>query len=232
MRDKNENIDVEHALGVVKQKIAKAAVEAGRHPSDLELVAVTKTHGADKIIPLLDAGHKVCGENRVQESLIKWPELKQRYGDLRLHLIGPLQTNKVKDVVNLFDVLQTLDRPKLARVLADEMTAQDKRLKLFIQINTGSEPQKAGVLPAEADGFIDMCRRDYEFEIAGLMCIPPFDEDASSHFAVLRKIAGRNDISGLSMGMSGDFEAAIAAGATHVRVGSAIFGQRGQPITS
>lgn len=227
MPDTIDNNTVACALDVVQQKITRAAEKAGRTESDVELVAVTKTHFADKIIPVLEAGQRVCGENRVQESLQKWPELKQRYEGLELHLIGPLQTNKVKDAVGLFDVIQTVDRPKLARVLAEEMIARDKRLKLFIQINTGAEPQKAGVLPDDADAFIATCRRDYEFEIAGLMCIPPFDEDASAHFTLLGQIAERNGVSGLSMGMSSDFEAAIAAGATHVRVGSAIFGARG-----
>ena len=227
MSETIDNNNVVRALGAVKQKIADAAVKAGRQPEDVALVAVTKTHGADRIIPVLEAGHRIFGENRVQESLQKWPSLKQHYSDIELHLIGPLQTNKVKDAVGLFDVIQTVDRPKLARVLANEMIAQDKRLRLFIQVNTGSELQKAGILPGQADGFIALCRRDYEFEIAGLMCIPPFDEDATPHFSLLGKIADRNGISGLSMGMSSDFEAAVEAGATHVRVGSAIFGARG-----
>ncbi len=218
---------VEQALGSVKAKISQSAEQVGRKPSEVELVAVTKTHSAEKIIPALEAGHRIFGENRVQEALQKWPSLKQQYSNLELHLIGPLQTNKVKDAVGLFDVIQTVDRPKLARVLANEMTARDRHLKLFIQINTGREEQKAGVLPDRADDFIALCRRDFEFEIAGLMCIPPFSEDALPHFNLLRKIAERNGISGLSMGMSGDFEAAIEAGATHVRVGSAIFGARG-----
>jgi len=223
MTDKNPMVQ---ALGLVNRKIADAAVRAGRKPADVELVAVTKTHSADTIIPVLEAGHRVFGENRVQESLQKWPALKQNYSDVELHLIGPLQTNKVKDAVHLFDVIQTVDRPKLARVLAKEMNAQGKQLKLFIQINTGSEPQKAGVLPDQADAFIQMCRQDFDLEITGLMCIPPFQEDASPHFSLLKEIAQRNGISGLSMGMSSDFEAAVEAGATHVRVGSAIFGVR------
>ncbi len=226
MSETVDNKTVVRALGVVKQKIADAAVKAGRSPEDVALVAVTKTHGADRIIPVLEAGHRIFGENRVQESLQKWPELKQHYCDLVLHLIGPLQTNKVKDAVALFDVIQTVDRPKLARVLANEMIAQDKHLKLFIQVNTGSEAQKAGILPEKADDFIALCRQNYEFEIAGLMCIPPFDEDAAPHFSLLGKIAERNGISGLSMGMSSDYEKAVEAGATHVRVGSAIFGAR------
>ena len=215
------------ALGIVKNNIATAAADAGRDNSDVELVAVTKTFGAEHILPVIMAGQKVCGENRVQESLQKWPALKQQFSDLELHLIGPLQSNKVRDAVGLFDVIQTVDRPKLARVLANEMAAQDKRVKLFIQINTGSEPQKAGALPDQADQFIAECLKDYELEIVGLMCIPPFDQDASDHFTLLKEIAERNGLSGLSMGMSSDYQAAVHAGATHVRVGSAIFGARG-----
>ncbi len=224
MTDKNGAVQ---ALARVKQKISDAAAKAGRSPLDVELVTVTKTHTAEKITPVIEAGHRVFGENRVQEALQKWPELKQQYSDIELHLIGPLQTNKVKDAVHLFDVIQTLDRPKLARVLASEMTAQDKPLELFIQINTGCEVQKAGVLPDQADDFVAMCRRDYELKITGLMCIPPFSQDALPHFTLLKEIASRNGISGLSMGMSSDFEVAVEAGATHVRVGSAIFGARG-----
>jgi len=221
-----DNNTVVQALEAVKQKISEAAAKAGRRLSDIELVAVTKTHGVDSILPVLEAGHRVYGENRVQEALQKWPSLTQQYSNLELHLIGPLQTNKVKDAVGLFDVIQTVDRPKLARVLADEMTARDKHLKLFIQINTGFEPQKAGVLPDQADEFIKTCQRDFDLRIAGLMCIPPFNEDALAHFRLLGEIAERNGISALSMGMSSDYEKAVAAGATHVRVGSAIFGAR------
>jgi len=227
MPEITDNNAVAHALEAVKNKIANAALKAGRNPRDIELIAVTKTHGSDKIIPVLEAGHMICGENRVQESLQKWPALKQSYKDVELHLIGPLQTNKVKDAVALFDVIQTVDRPKLARALAKEMDVSGKRVKLFIQINTGHEPQKAGVLPDQADDFIASCRKDYEFDIAGLMCIPPFDKDAAPHFSLLKEIAKRNGIEGLSMGMSSDFEKAVKAGATHVRVGSAIFGARG-----
>jgi len=224
MTDKNSAVQ---ALELVKQKISEAAEKADRSPLNVELVTVSKTHTSENIIPVIEAGHRVFGENRVQEALQKWPELKQQYNDLELHLIGPLQTNKVKDAVRLFDVIQTLDRPKLARILANEMMVQDKQLKLFIQINTGCEAQKAGVLPDKADDFIAMCRENFEFDIAGLMCIPPFGEDTLPHFTLLKEIAERNDISGLSMGMSSDFEAAVEAGATLVRVGSAIFGARG-----
>lgn len=224
MTDKNTAVQ---ALTLVKQKISEAAQKAGRNPLDVELVAVTKTHAAEKITPVIEAGHRIFGENRVQEAMQKWPPLKDQFSDIELHLIGPLQTNKAKDAVHLFDVIQTLDRPKLARVLANEMTARDRHLELFIQINTGCEVQKAGVLPDKADDFIALCQRDYELRITGLMCIPPVSEDALSHFTLLKEIAKRNGISGLSMGMSGDFEEAVAAGATHVRVGSAIFGARG-----
>jgi PLP dependent protein len=217
---------VVQALDAVKSKISEAAVKAGRRLSDVELVAVTKTHSADTIMPILEAGHRAFGENRVQEALQKWPSLKQQYSNLELHLIGPLQTNKVKDAVGLFDVIQTVDRPKLARVLANEMTTRDKHLKLFIQINTGAEPQKAGVLPDQADEFIKTCQRDFELRIVGLMCIPPFNEEALPHFRLLKEMAERNGVSGLSMGMSNDYEKAVAAGASLVRVGSAIFGAR------
>jgi len=217
---------VSQSLDTVKRKIVEAAEKSGRNRADVELVAVTKTHNHDRIIPALDAGHTIYGENRVQEAMQKWPQLKQEYRNLELHLIGPLQTNKVKDAVGLFDVIQTIDRPKLARALATEMTARGKHLKLFIQINTGREPQKAGALPDQADDFIAYCRRDLELEITGLMCIPPFTEEPLPHFTLLKEIAQRNGISGLSMGMSSDFETAVAAGATHVRIGSAIFGAR------
>jgi PLP dependent protein len=217
---------VVQALDAVKSKISEAAVKAGRRLSDVELVAVTKIHSADTIMPILEAGHRAFGENRVQEALQKWPSLKQQYSNLELHLIGPLQTNKVKDAVGLFDVIQTVDRPKLARVLANEMTTRDKHLKLFIQINTGAEPQKAGVLPDQADEFIKTCQRDFELRIVGLMCIPPFNEEALPHFRLLKEMAERNGVSGLSMGMSNDYEKAVAAGASLVRVGSAIFGAR------
>ncbi len=227
MSDGIDPNSTQRALSSVVQKIATAARSVGRSPSDVELIAVTKTFAATKILPALEAGHRVFGENRVQESLHKWPELKEQFSNLELHLIGPLQTNKVRDAVELFDSIQTVDRMKLARKLADEMTARDKHLKLFIQINTGSEPQKTGVLPAEADDFIASCRRDFEFDITGLMCIPPFEEEALPHFSLLKDIAERNGICGLSMGMSSDYEVAVRAGATHVRVGSAIFGARG-----
>lgn len=217
------------ALHQVAAQVQSAAEAAGRAGDDVSLIAVSKTFDAEHIRPVLDAGHRVFGENRVQESQGKWPGLKAEYPDVELHLIGPLQTNKVRDAVELFDCIQTVDRPKLARMLAEEMQRQDRQLDVFIQINTGEEAQKAGMLPGEADEFIQQCRDEFGLKPIGLMCIPPFDEEASLHFALLAKIAARNDLSGLSMGMSSDFETAIEFGATHVRVGSAIFGARTRP---
>ena len=213
----------------VRRQIEAAARASGRQADDVTLIAVSKTFGPDHIEPIIQAGQRVFGENRVQESLGKWPELKAKYRDIALHLIGPLQTNKVRDAVGLFDCIQTVDRPKLARALAQEMARQDRWPELFIQINTGEEAQKAGVLPGEADDFIRLCREDCGLAPIGLMCIPPFDEEPSLHFALLRKIAERNGLSALSMGMSSDFETAVEFGATHVRVGSAIFGARTPP---
>jgi pyridoxal phosphate enzyme (YggS family) len=187
---------------------------------------VSKTFGPEAITPVLAAGERVFGENKVQEALAKWPELRNRYPDVALHLIGPLQTNKAREAVDIFDVIETLDRPKLAKELAKEIEKRGKHPKLYVQVNTGAEPQKAGILPQEADAFIASCRKDYGLEISGLMCIPPVDEQASPHFALLNQIAKRNGLEHLSMGMSADFELAIQLGATHVRVGTAIFGKR------
>lgn len=221
------NSSESHAgLADVRARIAEAAKQAGRPEAGVELVAVSKTFDADAIRPVIAAGQKVFGENRVQEAKNKWPALKQEAGDLQLHLIGPLQTNKVRDAVALFDCIETIDRPKLAAALAKEIESSGRRPKLFVQINTGAERQKAGVLPEDADRFIDECRREHGLDIEALMCIPPADEEPGLHFALLAKIAERNDIAGLSMGMSGDFEIAVAFGATYVRVGSAIFGTR------
>ncbi|MDP6688346.1 MAG: YggS family pyridoxal phosphate-dependent enzyme [Alphaproteobacteria bacterium] len=206
--------------------MAEAAVAAGREAGDADLVAVSKTHSAEAIVPVIQAGQRLFGENRVQEAQEKWPDLKAAYPELRLHLIGPLQTNKVKVAVALFDVIETVDRPKLARALAREMEKQDRRLDCFIQVNTGEEEQKAGVWPEEADDFIALVRDELGLSVRGLMCIPPLDEDCSLHFALLREIARRNGLDGLSMGMSADFEVAIRFGATLVRVGTAIFGAR------
>jgi PLP dependent protein len=227
------HLDVEtgHAgLTQVRQRIAAAADEAGRSASDITLVAVSKTFDATAIEPVIAAGQRVFGENRVQESKAKWPELTARHAGIELHLIGPLQSNKVQDAVALFDCIQSLDREKLARILADEIQRQGRQPELFIEINTGEEEQKAGITPREADRFIASCRSTYGLTIAGLMCIPPADEEPALHFALLETIAKRNGLKGLSMGMSADFETAIRFGATHVRVGSAIFGERHQRI--
>ncbi len=216
-------------LNDVQKRLSDAARTAGRDAARIQLVAVSKTFEADAIRPVLDAGQRMFGENRVQEAQGKWPGLRSEYEDVELHLIGPLQTNKVRDAVALFDCIQTLDRPKLARVLAEELAKQDRQPKLFVQVNTGAEPQKAGVSPLETDDFLQMCRDDHGLQPIGLMCIPPADEEAALHFALLKKIADRNGLRALSMGMSSDFEKAVQFGATHVRVGSAIFGQRPRP---
>lgn len=213
-------------LAAVKAAIARAEWEWKRPEGSVTLVAVSKTHEADRILPVIQAGHRVFGENRVQEAAAKWPALKAQYPDLCLHLIGPLQTNKLRDAVALFDVIETLDREKLARALASEFARTGKSLDCLIQVNTGEEPQKAGIMPAEADAFIRLCRDELGLPVRGLMCIPPVDEEPSLHFALLAKIARRNDLGVLSMGMSGDFETGIALGATHVRIGTAIFGAR------
>jgi pyridoxal phosphate enzyme (YggS family) len=195
-------------------------------PRVMRAVDVTKTYGPTEIEPVLLAGHRIFGENRVQESQGKWPALKARFPDVELHLIGPLQSNKAKEAIALFDVIETVDRPSIAEALSKEFVKTDRRPKLYVQINTGEEPQKAGVSPKEADAFLKRCREEWGLVITGLMCIPPVDEPPSPHFALLRKIAERNGLQTLSMGMSGDFEAAIQVGATHVRIGSAIFGAR------
>jgi len=213
-------------LAEVKTRIAGAAKTAGRSAADVTLVAVSKTHGADKVCQLLDAGHRVFGENRVQEAEQKFPPLKARYPDLELHLIGPLQSNKARDAVLLFDVIQSIDREKLASVLAREMARTGKRPDCFIQVNTGEEPQKAGVPPAEVDAFVAACRDTHKLPVVGVMCIPPVDEEPAPHFALLAKIAKRNGLAKISMGMSADYETAVRLGATHVRVGSALFGAR------
>jgi len=207
----------------VAARIARAAQACGREPSSVTLVAVSKLQPRAAIEPVLAAGQRVFGENRVQEAIARWSGKTE---ELELHLIGPLQTNKAKEAVDFFDVIETLDREKLARVLAEEMARQGKRPRLYVQVNTGEEPQKAGIAPAEADAFIAACRGVYGLEPEGLMCIPPVAEPPGPHFALLARIAARNGLSGLSMGMSDDFETAIRFGATSVRVGSAIFGAR------
>jgi len=213
-------------LAEVRRRIAAAAEANGRKPEAVSLVAVSKTFEAPDIMPVIEAGQLLFGENRVQEAKRKWPALRERSPGITLHLIGPVQTNKAAEAVQLFDAIQSVDRPKLAHALAKEMEKQGRRPDLFIQVNTGAEPQKAGILPDEADQFIALCRDNLHLPIVGLMCIPPVDEDPVPHFKLLATIAARNGLAGLSMGMSGDFEAAIACGATHVRVGSAIFGSR------
>jgi pyridoxal phosphate enzyme (YggS family) len=213
-------------LTEVKGRIAQAAKAAGRAAADVTLVAVSKTHGADRVRELLDAGQRVFGENRVQEAEEKFPALKVEYPDLELHLIGPLQTNKARDAVALFDIIQSVDRERLAGTLAKEMERTGKRPACFIQVNTGEEPQKAGILPADLDAFVAACRDVHKLPIVGLMCIPPVDEEPALHFALLTKMAARNGLSRVSMGMSADYETAVRLGATHVRVGSALFGAR------
>jgi pyridoxal phosphate enzyme (YggS family) len=211
----------------VRGRIIQAAKDFGRDPAGVTLVCVSKTFPAEAIEPALAAGERVFGENRVQEAESKWPELRSRYPDVELHLIGPLQSNKTREAVALFDVIETVDRPKIAEAIASEMKRSGRRPKLYVEVNTGSEPQKAGVLPQDADAFIHRCRTELGLEIAGLMCIPPEDEQRSPHFALLADIARRNHIPVLSMGMSADFELAIQLGATHVRIGTALFGHRG-----
>jgi pyridoxal phosphate enzyme (YggS family) len=213
-------------LAAIRSRIAGAAVAWRRRPEEISLVAVSKTHPAEAVEIALAAGQTVFGENRVQEAQAKFPALKARHPELELHLIGPLQSNKTKEAVALFDVIQSLDREKLAHALAAEIAKQDRRPTLFVQVNTGEEPQKAGIAPRETDAFVALCRQQLKLNITGLMCIPPAEENPAPHFALLREIARRNDIGALSMGMSGDFETAIQFGATHVRVGTAIFGSR------
>ena len=214
------------ALERVRGAIAAACKEAGRDARAVTLVAVSKTVGPAALEAALEAGHRAFGENRVQEARAKWPALRARYPDIELHLIGPLQSNKVKEAVGLFDVIHTVDRPRLSAALAAEIARQGRRPRLLIEVNTGGEPQKAGVLPQDADAFIAVCRERDRLDPQGLMCIPPLDEPPGPHFALLAQIAARNRLDWLSMGMSADFEVAVAFGATHVRVGTAIFGQR------
>ena len=213
-------------LRLVREEIGLAAEAAGRDPGAVKLIAVSKTVPAAVIEEAIEAGQHVFGENRVQEAYGKWPALKELHSDIELHLIGPLQTNKVKEAIALFDVIETLDRPKLARALAEEMERQGKRPRLFVQVNTGEEEQKAGLAPDETAGFVALCRDTFNLEIDGLMCIPPFDEEPAMHFALLAKLAEELGLEELSMGMSGDFAKAVAFGATYVRVGTAIFGER------
>jgi pyridoxal phosphate enzyme (YggS family) len=213
-------------LSAVEQDIARACKEARRDRSSVTLVAVSKTFDADAIAPVIEAGQRVFGENRVQEAKAKWPGLMSAYPGIALHLIGPLQSNKAKEAVALFDAIHSVDRPSICQALAREFVSQERRPQLFVQLNTGEEPQKAGVAPSEADSFIASCREKYRLPISGLMCIPPVNDAPAPHFALTAKIAARNGLKNLSMGMSADFAIAIALGATHVRIGSAIFGKR------
>jgi len=218
--------DVAAGLADARARIEAAARSAGRIPDAISLVAVCKAHSAEAAAAAITAGHRVFGENRVQEAAAKWPGLRTMSADLAVHLIGPLQTNKVREAVALFDVIETVDRPKLAEALAREMDRTGRQLPCFIQVNTGAEPQKAGIASDQADKFIERCRRDQGLAVRGLMCVPPIDDEPALHFAFLAEIARRNGLAGLSMGMSADFETAIRLGATHVRVGTAIFGSR------
>lgn len=224
-----ETIEQQTGIAAVRDDIASACREAGRDPSSVALVAVSKTFDAEAIKPVIAAGQRIFGENRVQEAKGKWPALIAQCPGVELHLIGPLQSNKAREAVALFDAIHSLDRASLAEALSKGIQKQKRRPVLFVEINTGAEPQKSGVLPQDADGFIAACRETYGLDVSGLMCIPPQDEAPAPHFALTAKIARRNGLKLLSMGMSADFKIAIAFGATHVRVGSAIFGARPQP---
>lgn len=217
---------IEQRLADVRARVNKAAAEAGREPDSVQLVAVSKTFDAEHIRPVIAAGQRVFGENRVQEAQGKWPELKRETAGIELHLIGPLQSNKAADAVALFDVIETVDREKIARVLSDEAKRQGRTPRFYVQVNTGLEPQKAGIAPDDVAAFLKLCRGEIGMAVEGLMCIPPADENPGPHFALLANLAAENGVEKLSMGMSGDFETAIGFGATSVRVGSAIFGSR------
>lgn len=219
-------MDIEARLADVLNKMARAEREAGRPAGSVELVAVSKTFGAEDIRPVIQAGQRVFGENRVQESQTKWPVLKAETPGIRLHLIGPLQSNKAADAVALFDVIETVDRDKIARALSAEMKAQGRSIPVYVQVNTGLEPQKAGIAPDDAVSFAGFCRDTLGLDVVGFMCIPPAEENPGPHFALLAKLAREAGLARLSMGMSGDYETAIQFGATSVRVGSAIFGAR------
>lgn len=222
-----QSLDVEERLAALSGRMAAAAREAHRAPDTITLVAVSKTFDTAAIEPYLVAGQRVFGENRVQEAVGKWPALEAKYTDVELHLIGPLQTNKLEEALALFDVIETLDREKLALALVKARDGGKKLPRLFVQVNTGAEPQKAGLLPGEVDAFLRQCRDQWHLEIEGLMCIPPLHEEPMPHFEMLARLARAHDLPRLSMGMSHDFETAIACGATHVRIGSALFGARG-----
>jgi PLP dependent protein len=214
-------------LDAVEREIVAACAQGGRDRASVTLIAVSKTFDADAIVPIVESGQRVFGENRVQEAKAKWPGLMSTYPDLRVHLIGPLQSNKAKEAVALFDAIHSVDRASVCQALAKEIKSQNRHPELFVQLNTGEEAQKAGVAPAEADSFIAACRETYGLAISGVMCIPPVNDAPAPHFALTAKIAARNGLKNLSMGMSADFAVAIQFGATHIRVGSAIFGHRG-----
>lgn len=219
-------MEIEARLEDVRQRIADVAEKSGRKAGDIALVAVSKTFDAEAIQPVIDAGQRVFGENRVQEAQGKWPALKEKTSDIELHLIGPLQSNKAADAVALFDVVESIDREKIARALSEECAKKGRSLRFYVQVNTGLEPQKAGIDPRETVAFVAFCRDELNLPVEGLMCIPPAEENPGPHFALLAKLAGQCGLEKLSMGMSGDFETAVEFGATSVRVGSAIFGSR------
>jgi pyridoxal phosphate enzyme (YggS family) len=219
--------DIAERLQVIRDRIAQAELKARRPAGAVSLIAVSKTFAGDEIRPVLSAGQRLFGENRVQEAKAKWPDLRTETAGIELHLIGPLQSNKAREAVELFDVIHTVDREKIAAALAEELARQGRRPRLFVQVNTGLEPQKAGIDPRQAPAFVERCRSTFGLSIEGLMCIPPAEDSPGPHFALMAKLARELELAGLSMGMSSDFETAIKFGATHVRVGSAIFGSRG-----
>ena len=219
--------DISKAFTRIRQDIDKVVDESNRSPNEITLIAVSKQQQEDRVDASLATGHRVFGENRVQEAQKRWSNRKYDYPDLRLHLIGPLQSNKAADAVRLFDVIHTIDRPKIAIAVAKEAAQQNKYIQCFIQVNTGDEPQKSGISPCDLSSFVDFCQKEAGLSIKGLMCIPPVDEEAAIHFGFLNTLASRNNLTGLSMGMSSDYEEAIRFGATHIRVGSALFGSRG-----
>ena len=222
----DKTTDPKANLTEIRARIETAANDARRSAREVSLIAVAKRQPLDRVNALLEAGHRVFGENRIQEAADKWPAIKRRFPDVELHMVGSLQSNKVADAIALFDAIHSIDRMKLARRVAEEIATAQRDPELFVQINTGEEPQKSGILPQEADDFIHQCREGLGLRISGLMCLPPIDEEASLHFALLARIARRNGIDNLSMGMSEDFETAIILGATHIRVGTALFGSR------
>ncbi|MEO1014537.1 MAG: YggS family pyridoxal phosphate-dependent enzyme [Pseudomonadota bacterium] len=219
-------IDPAANLSAIRGKLDAALAEAGRPPGAATVVAVSKRHGEERILPALEAGHRVFGENRVQEAQAKWPQLKARYSDVELHLVGPLQSNKAADAVAIFDAIHSVDRDRIAKALAAEIARQGRAPACLVQVNTGEEPQKSGVAPAQADDFIRRCSEEFGLKVSGVMCLPPVDEPPAPHFALLAKIADRNGLEVVSMGMSADYEDAVRLGATHVRIGTEIFGPR------